>query len=312
MPSLSGDFKHQKGIIQFLPLVVLAVLVGGLILGSKLVKDNVSFFNKAAIDTLICQSGLVCDRYNNYTGSFECLDANSGDLLHCCPSGFIAIDGICTRLNTPVPTPSRTPSPTPVRTTSPIPSRTPTSTPTSIPGWGVCGSCSSCGGPQSQCIRNPQGVCLWDPTGCTGGNNSTPVPQAHNPIGYLDGANCTANSIFGWSADRDDTNAYVDIHFYFDNPAGQGAVYIPTPANRANRSGEQGICNVIGGTNCNHRYQVTIPNSVRNTFTNQTINLRDGRSHTVWAYGINISGTPGGAPYTALVGSPKSFVCANW
>lgn len=34
--------------------------------------------------------------------------------------------------------------------------------------WGACGSCSTCGFEPSQCVINPDGACVWDPSGCGG------------------------------------------------------------------------------------------------------------------------------------------------
>jgi hypothetical protein len=32
--------------------------------------------------------------------------------------------------------------------------------------WGTCGSCDSCGYAASECVRSPDGQCLWDPSSC--------------------------------------------------------------------------------------------------------------------------------------------------
>ena len=32
--------------------------------------------------------------------------------------------------------------------------------------WGACGSCDSCGFNVNQCVVDPSGACVWDPTGC--------------------------------------------------------------------------------------------------------------------------------------------------
>jgi hypothetical protein len=49
-------------------------------------------------------------------------------------------------------------------------------TPTPAPGgWGSCGSCSGCGGPQSECVLDPDGYCVWDSAGC-GPPPPTPTP----------------------------------------------------------------------------------------------------------------------------------------
>lgn len=66
--------------------------------------------------------------------------------------------------------------------------------PTPPPGWGPCGSCSTCGGPASECVTSPDGACLWDPATCApppGGEcfflttmvNPRPGMQAYITIG---------------------------------------------------------------------------------------------------------------------------------
>ena len=57
------------------------------------------------------------------------------------------------------------------------PSSTPRPTATPFPtpgGWGGCGSCSNCNNnppgsgnhPQNECVLDPMGVCVWDPSKC--------------------------------------------------------------------------------------------------------------------------------------------------
>lgn len=47
------------------------------------------------------------------------------------------------------------------------PTPTPSGTPAPTPGsWGECGSCSTCGYTASECVRAPDGSCIWDPGRC--------------------------------------------------------------------------------------------------------------------------------------------------
>ena len=45
-------------------------------------------------------------------------------------------------------------------------SNLPTPIPTAAPGWGACGSCSTCGFSPSECVLSPTGSCVWDPARC--------------------------------------------------------------------------------------------------------------------------------------------------
>ncbi len=42
----------------------------------------------------------------------------------------------------------------------------PSGTPAPPGGWGSCGGCGPCGGPAAECISDPNGACVWDPSGC--------------------------------------------------------------------------------------------------------------------------------------------------
>lgn len=55
-------------------------------------------------------------------------------------------------------------------------------TPPPSGGWGACGSCGSCPpGPSSQCVRAPDGACVWDPGACAGGGSGTCTVNSFNP-----------------------------------------------------------------------------------------------------------------------------------
>jgi hypothetical protein len=56
--------------------------------------------------------------------------------------------------------------------------------PTPPPGWGPCGSCTTCGHPASECVTSPTGECLWDPKTCA------PPPVITPQDGGQDGGQC--------------------------------------------------------------------------------------------------------------------------
>ncbi len=119
-----------------------------------------------------------------------------------------------------------------------------------------------------------------------------PPAVVNNPIGSLDAPGPDGQGgISGWAADRDEPNTAIDVHLYFNGPAGSGT---GLNIGSANAAGEQAICSAIGSgaTNCNHRFSVAIP-----------AQYCDDANHIVYAYGINVGG--GG---NAEIGS-KTFKC---
>ncbi len=111
----------------------------------------------------------------------------------------------------------------------------------------------------------------------------------YNPVGNLEGGTCAA--ITGWTCDGDNYNASLRVDFYADGPAGTGTGLGSATANLPR---ETAVANQCGG-NPNHGFSFTIPAN----------SLRDGRSHNIYAYGINI----GSGTHTLLPGSPKSVTC---
>ncbi len=106
--------------------------------------------------------------------------------------------------------------------------------------------------------------------------------------GYLDTASCGA--ITGWSEDPDSPGTAVKVNLTFDAPLGKsGSGTIQTSAN-VHRSD---LCTSIGS--CDHGYSVAMPTGVR-----------DGKAHTVYAYGHDVQG---GAAQV-LTRAPKTFTCA--
>jgi hypothetical protein len=104
----------------------------------------------------------------------------------------------------------------------------------------------------------------------------------HPPTGSLDGINAL-NQVFGWGSDPDDPNAPISVHLYIDLNAGTpGATPIPVTANQFRSD--------VG----NHAFNWDIPSA-----------LRDGRTHTVWAWGIDLTDPVNNN--VVLPGSPKTF-----
>jgi hypothetical protein len=108
------------------------------------------------------------------------------------------------------------------------------------------------------------------------------------PKGYLDLASCDV--IAGWAQDPDDATGAIDVHVYFDGPAGApSAIAVPTTANRH----REDLCGPLGS--CEHGFSLLAP-----------YGLFDGQPHEVHAYGINV-GSGGNAE---LADSPKTLDCA--
>lgn len=108
------------------------------------------------------------------------------------------------------------------------------------------------------------------------------------PRGYLDTADCT--QIAGWAQDQDKPTASIDVHLYFDGPAGTS-----TTARALTADGtRQDLCKAIGS--CDHGFAIPPPRA-----------LRDNKPHQVYAYGINTNSS-GNNPL--LTNAPKTLTCA--
>ncbi|MDC0718775.1 M15 family metallopeptidase [Nannocystis bainbridge] len=108
------------------------------------------------------------------------------------------------------------------------------------------------------------------------------------PQGYLDTVDC--ETVYGWAQDPDAPDASIDVHVYFNAPAGDPAgIGVSTSANIH----REDLCMVLGS--CAHGYKVDVPNS-----------LRDNATHPVHVYGIDIEGQKN----PQLSQSPLSFTCA--
>jgi hypothetical protein len=89
---------------------------------------------------------------------------------------------------------------------------------------------------------------------------------------------------YGWACDPNDFNAALQIHFY------EGGTYIG--ATTANTGREPAVGDRCGG-NPNHGFAFALP-----------VSVRDGRSHALYAYAINIGPA---ASNPLLNGSPKTY-----
>ncbi|MCA9662669.1 MAG: hypothetical protein KC486_30295 [Myxococcales bacterium] len=107
--------------------------------------------------------------------------------------------------------------------------------------------------------------------------------RAASPIGEVV---VTCDGVEGWALDPDDPGAAIDVHLYFDGPAGdQGATGLPVRADRS-LPGCQGDA-------CGHGFTAALP-----------LSRLDGQAHPVHAYGID-----GVDPNLELSGSPGSYSC---
>jgi hypothetical protein len=106
--------------------------------------------------------------------------------------------------------------------------------------------------------------------------------------GSLDAADCTA--ITGWSQDQASADVAIPVDLYFDAQAGDAGA---KPVRVSADVSRPDLCSAIGS--CVHGFSAPPP-----------ANLRDGKPHQVYAYGIASSGE---GPNQELPGGPKSFTC---
>lgn len=96
-----------------------------------------------------------------------------------------------------------------------------------------------------------------------------PAPTDTLPIGYFDSASC---SVFnGWTYDPDEPSVSNVVHFYADGPAGSG-----TFIGAMNVDQPRPDINTAYGVAGNHGFSFPTP-----------VSLKDGGTHTIYAYGIN-------------------------
>ena len=119
---------------------------------------------------------------------------------------------------------------------------------------------------RARVVRNSDGKMAWtNPIYISGANQA--------PTGYFDYAKC--DNFAGWACDADDYSKTLEVHFYYDGPVGSGKFAGSVTANAAR---EAAVGNGCGG-NAAHGFKMPPPDF-----------LKDGQSHTIYAYAINNSG----------------------
>ena len=116
------------------------------------------------------------------------------------------------------------------------------------------------------------------------------APVNNPPVGKLGLPDCT--EIYGWAYDPDTPSNSISVEIYKDGPAGGGGIKVLTLTTDTYRGDVNATYNISG----NHGYQTSTPES-----------LKDGASHTLYAYGIDTSG----GRNTLLEGSPQSISCGG-
>ena len=117
-----------------------------------------------------------------------------------------------------------------------------------------------------------------------------PIPDAYDPVGWLDIADC--DRIAGWAVDKDTLSTPMEVHIYKDGPAGAGGTFVISAIADIYRAGVNSYLNVTG----NHGFSLPLPDS-----------LKDGRQHTIYVHGIDSSGK---GINKLLKGVPKNVLCA--
>lgn len=122
--------------------------------------------------------------------------------------------------------------------------------------------------------------------------------QAADPIGWLDSANCT--NISGWACDPDYGSANISVDLY------NGPIVPPDYSNVLTRISagtyRSDLTGVCGGGYGDHAYIFPTPTS-----------LKDGNSHDIYAFGIDIDSTGAiavGGNNAQLSGVPKTITCS--
>jgi len=112
-----------------------------------------------------------------------------------------------------------------------------------------------------------------------------PPPVNHQPVGYIDSANCS--NITGWTRDPDTTSS-IRVHLYANGEAGQGGTIVANEMANAYRSD-------LPFTDKNHGFSISVPGS-----------LKDNNFHNIYAYAIDSQG--GANPL--LIHSPRGITCS--
>ena len=93
-----------------------------------------------------------------------------------------------------------------------------------------------------------------------------PTPEAHDPEGYFDAANCDV--IGGWAYDPDTSDEPIIVEIYANGPKGVGTLLFSGPTTGL-REDVNAALNITG----NHGFTITTPES-----------LKDGADHVIWVY----------------------------
>jgi len=110
------------------------------------------------------------------------------------------------------------------------------------------------------------------------------------PKGSLDYAGC--DYLSGWACDADNYSLPLDVHLYREGPMDGSGIFLSSVV--ADLPGGSSVGTACGG-NPNHAFRYVIPEV-----------LKDGLSHWVYAYAVDI---PGGINRPMLSGSPKNVTC---
>lgn len=112
-----------------------------------------------------------------------------------------------------------------------------------------------------------------------------PIARAASPVGEVK-VDCAW--VQGWAQDPDEPGAIIDVHLYFDGPAGDpAATSIAVTANMPLEAG-------CAGDQCAHGFRAALP-----------LGRFDGQPHPVHAYGIDVED-----PNVELSLSPASYTCS--
>lgn len=117
--------------------------------------------------------------------------------------------------------------------------------------------------------------------------------KAIAPKGSIDNATCS--TFKGWACDPNDYSQSLNIHFYADGQAGANGTLVGITT--ANLTRDSAVVTKCGGFS-NHGFIFNTPKS-----------LKDGESHEVYAYAIDIGINSTYNP--KLGGSPKTITCSQ-
>ncbi|MCX8179099.1 MAG: hypothetical protein N3D75_04715, partial [Candidatus Aenigmarchaeota archaeon] len=121
---------------------------------------------------------------------------------------------------------------------------------------------------------------------CCADSKSTTYDVIRRVKGYHDASTCTVS--LGWACDSSSYSTSLTILVY-DGPISNN---VQLGTTTANIQAEQAVCNECGGT-CSHRFQFSMP-----------LSIRDRQQHQIYIYARDTSGTP-----RLLINSPKTIRC---